>query len=545
MSGRKSHSETGRVAATLLAALLSAAPALAQKPASAPPASAPPASTPQAPSRRFDITEYRVEGNTVLSGPEIETVVYPFLGPGKTLDDIEHARAALEKAYADRGYPTVTAELPEQHASGGLIVLKVTERKVGRLRVTGSRYYALDAIKSGAPSLAEGRVPNINDVQRDIVGLNQWPDRTVTPALRAGRAPDTVDVDLQVNDHLPLHASLELNNRQSIDTKPLRLSGSLGYNNLWQRGDSATFFFQVAPERPSDATVFSGSYLFRIPGSRLSLLASYLHSDSNVTSVGSTNVIGKGDIAGFRLLIPLTSDARFTQTISAGLDYKHFGNGLTLLGASTNTPVTYYPLTVDYQGNWTFTDGSQTALDAAFGLGLRGLGSNAAQFDANRAYAQPNFSYLRATLAHTQTLPYGMQAYARVQGQAAGEPLIANEQLSVGGLDSVRGYLESEALGDYGGFVQTELRSPNYGSRVDDRINDLRVHVFYDAAEAAIHRPLPQQKQSYSLNSVGVGARVRLLDYLNASVEDAITLSNGPNTHGGSNSVLFRLYGDY
>ncbi|MBK0795175.1 ShlB/FhaC/HecB family hemolysin secretion/activation protein, partial [Escherichia coli O25b:H4-ST131] len=76
--------------------------------------------------------------------------------------------------------------------------------------VKNSRYFDLDRIKDSAPSLKEGTVPNFTDVTKDIVSLNQWPDRRVTPALRAGVAPGTVDVDLNVEDKAPIHASLEV-----------------------------------------------------------------------------------------------------------------------------------------------------------------------------------------------------------------------------------------------------------------------------------------------------------------------------------------------
>ncbi|MDB5399205.1 MAG: ShlB/FhaC/HecB family hemolysin secretion/activation protein, partial [Rhodopila sp.] len=211
----------------------------------------------------------------MLTEVEIDRAVYDFLGPDKTASDVEKARAALEAIYQQKGYPTISAEVPEQRVADGVVVLKVAERTVGRLRVRGSRYHDLADIKAGAPSLAQGKVPHMPDLQRDIVALNQWPDRAVTPSLRAGAAPGTVDVDLDVKDQFPGHATLELNNRQSQDTTELRLSGSLSYSDLWQRGDSATVTFQVAPERPSDAEVFAGSYLFRIPDSQMSLLFSY------------------------------------------------------------------------------------------------------------------------------------------------------------------------------------------------------------------------------------------------------------------------------
>jgi len=63
------------------------------------------------------------------------------------------------------------------------------EQKVGRLRVRGSRWFSPEKIKRQAPSMAEGTVPNFNEVQRDLIALNKWPDRRITPDLKPGAAP--------------------------------------------------------------------------------------------------------------------------------------------------------------------------------------------------------------------------------------------------------------------------------------------------------------------------------------------------------------------
>ena len=212
-----------------------------------------PAAAAPAPKERFDIDEFRVEGADSLPQIEIEEAVYPFLGPNKTSDDVEKARAALEKAYHDKGFQTVGVSVPQQNAQRGFIVLKVTENRVGRLRVKNSRYFDLAKIKRNAPSLKEGTLPNFKEVTKDIVVAQPWPDRRVTPALRAGVTPGTVDVDLNVEDTLPLHGSVELNNRQSPNTTPLRQSYSLRYDNLWQLGHSMSVTYQDAPHSRNDA----------------------------------------------------------------------------------------------------------------------------------------------------------------------------------------------------------------------------------------------------------------------------------------------------
>ncbi|HVC59315.1 MAG TPA: ShlB/FhaC/HecB family hemolysin secretion/activation protein [Acetobacteraceae bacterium] len=515
--------------------------AIAGAHAAASPAVAPaPSSEPQ----HFAIEEFRVEGNTLLPNEEIEAAVYGFLGPNRTAADAEQARAALEDLYRKKGYPTVTAELPRQSIDSGVIVLTVTERKIGRLRVTGAHYFEPDVVRRHAPSLAPGTVPNMRQVRRDILALNHQPDRSVTPVLKAGKAPDTVDVDLEVADKLPLHGSLELDNRQSADTTALRTTGSLRYDNLWQRGDSASFFFQVAPQHMPDAQVFSGSYLFHIPDTDLALLGSYLSSDSNVTSIGGTNVVGKGQIYGLRLIIPLTQDNGFTQALSVGMDYKDFSQALTLSGQGSHVPLQYYPVAASYQADWVGKR-SQTDLTAGVVAGTRGLGGSDAAFDNNRFDAKANFFYLRGAISHTDELPWGMQAWARLQGQASAEPLVPNEQLSAGGQDTVRGYLESEVLGDSGAILQMELRGPSLAKRIGPLVNDFRLHAFVDLAHTSINQPLPEQVQKYSLGSVGVGLRVRLLDHLSGTIEDAFVLSNGPTTKAGSDRVLFRVLGEF
>lgn len=530
------------VRALLLAAVSWLLPVSAKAQVVAAPRSLANASDPA--STTFDFNEVRVEGNSILSEREIDEAIYPFLGPNRTAAQVEQARAALEDAFGKRGFATVSATLPPQQVRDGVVIIKVVQRTVGRLRVVGAQWVAPSVIRAGAPSLAEGSVPNLTAVQADIVGLNALPDRTVTPNLRAGRAPDTVDIDLKVEDKLPLHGNLEINNRQSQSSTPLRLSGSLTYDNLWQRGDSATIGFQVAPQNTADTTVATASYLFRIPDSKMSLLGSYIHSDSRVVTLGNTSVVGKGDIAGLRLLVPLGATDDFTHSLSVGLDYKNITEQVGLGGASNSTPITYYPFTAAYQAGWA-SDRATTDITTSLVWALRGTGSNTAYFDAKRSYAQGDFAYAKLDASRTQELPYNLQAYARAQAQVSPSPLVSSEQFSAGGVDTVRGYYESEALGDTGGSGQLELRSPPLARYLGGPLTSLRLHAFADAAATEVRQPLIGQHASASLASVGFGARFQLYDHISGSVEDAVTLLGGPATRAGYNHVLFRLTGDF
>src|SRR5665213_2810171 len=121
----------------------------------------------------FYIREYRVQGGGhLLPNVEVEQAVYPYLGPYRTTDDVEKARGALEQAYRDKGYQTVSVQIPQQQVQGGVIKLDVMQGEVGRLRVHGSRYFSIDQIKREAPSLQEGQSPNFSQVTHDLLVLN-------------------------------------------------------------------------------------------------------------------------------------------------------------------------------------------------------------------------------------------------------------------------------------------------------------------------------------------------------------------------------------
>lgn len=515
------------------------------------------ASGASAPPARFDIDEFRVEGADSLPQIEIEAAVYPFLGPRRTSDDVEKARAAVEKAYHDKGFQTVGVSIPQQDAQRGFIVLKVTENRVGQLRVKGSRYFDLAKVKSSAPSLKEGSLPNFKDVTKDIVSLNRWPDRRVTPALRAGIAPGTVDVDLNVEDTLPLHGSAELNNRQSPSTTSLRSVYSLRHDNLWQLGHSMTVTYQEAPLNRNDAMVISGSYMARTDYDWLNVLLYGLKSSSSVATIGGANVVGPGEVIGARAVLTLPTKGELFHTLSLGTDYKHFAQTLKLGSDAFDSPVTYVPLVASYGATWQ-GDGRLTQLNASITAGLRGIGSSPEEFDAKRFKATGSFIHLNADVSHTQDLPEGVQLFAKMQTQVADQPLVSSEQFSIGGQDTVRGYLESEALGDYGIIGTLELRSPNIAPYLEQKLDnplgqpvkfnafdDWRFFAFADVGRARIHEALPEQQSQFDLASYGVGTRLKTLKHFNSIffvgmplISQQVTVANHPR-------FSFRVWGEF
>ncbi len=498
----------------------------------------------QAPEPTLYIQEYRVDGAHHLGRNDIEAAVYPFLGPGRTKDDVEQARAALEKAYQAKGFQTVSVEIPPQDAKGGIVHLQVVEATVGKLRVRGAHYFSPSQIKAHAPSLAEGRVIDFNQVNSDMVGLSKMADRSVTPTVRAGGAPGTVDVDLNVKETLPLHGSVELNNRYSSNTDSLRLNGALSYSNLWQLGHTLGGSFQVSPESFKQVQIYSGFYTAPVPDvSWLSLTLQGTKQDSNVSTLSSVASAGRGEIIGVRANIELPSAKNFYDSLTFGVDYKHFDQDVTVGKSLILTPITYYPLSLAYSATWTDKD-SVTVLDSSLNLHLRGLGSTPAHFDVSRFGADANYIYFRGDLSQTRELPAGFQLYGKIQGQLSDSPLINSEEASGGGKDTVRGYIETVALGDNAIFASLEARTPSI-SWLGKRVNEWRFYTFLEGGDLTIKNALPQEASHFDLASFGAGTKIRLDDAFNGSVDFGIPILKAGTTAPYDLLVTFRIWAEF
>ena len=563
-----------------LACLLAPSPVCAE--------TVPPAQTQTEELARVYIREFRVMGTNVLPKIDVEETVYPFLGPGRTFADVEAAAAALTKAYHAKGYSLAQVVIPEQDARSGVVTLQAYEGKVGSLRITGARYFLPSRIRAQARSMAAGKVLNYNDIGADIVKLNKFADLRVTPKAPVMGDPGAYDVELEVKDTNPLHGSAELNNRASVNTTDTRLNVSFSYANLWQRGHSIGGGIQFTPEDIDEVRILNGFYIWRSQEWEyfsLQFSATQQHTNTNTPVVagaasGSGTVASPGHTLGVRALFDLPSAEGFFQSLSIGFDYKALDSEPTL---TAKTSIRYYPITIAWDGTWVHSrkeadplpedaehtknfETGTTSLSLGLTFGPRGFGSDVEEFNNNRFGTDGNFTYLRATLEHLQNLKRDWQLLGRLQGQASDGPLLNYEQFSAGGMSTVRGYLEGEALGDNALLGTLELRGPSLlkmtktvgtgpTAAEESSGKEWRFYGFADGGWVTLQKALPEQISSYRLAGVGLGSELHLWDHLHGVLEVSLPLTSYParplpglestNTKAHEPRVNFRLWSDF
>jgi hemolysin activation/secretion protein len=498
----------------------------------------------QAQEQVFDINEYVIEGNTTLDVIRIEEAVYPFLGPKKTIADAEGAREALEKAYQAVGYLTISVDIPEQRVGNGVIRLQVLEGKVDRLAVKGGLYFAASEIRRAVPELASGAVPNSNQVQAEVGALNKNPNRRVTPALKPGKTPGTVDVELSVDDNLPVSGALALSNFKNATGSALRLNADVRFENVgsnyFDNGHTLGLSLFTTPQKVKETQVWTVNYL--IPTTNSGTFMAYaVRSDSaSIEPVGSTLVQGKLRVLGLRYFFGLTERGSNRWNFSVGLDRK--SNEQLVATPDGQGPIVYYPVT----GTMNLAMGSaadQWKLDTTLIVGS-GNGQRAEQeFAKRRLGASPNFSVMKIELANDRALSDKLRLRSRLGFHLSSAPLLNLEQASAGGYESVRGYYEAEQLGDRSAKASLELAYTFSSAQGFVRRTELL--GFWEAAKLSVISPAVAQIDRFTLASVGLGARLKLASTVNLISELARPNKTTPQTRQGQWRFLTKLTYEY
>jgi len=490
---------------------------------------------------QLDVMEIRVLGNTRLPPLAVETAVYPYAGPGKTIDDVEGARQALETAYRLAGYSTVYVDIPEQTVDDGVVRLKVTEGRLARVRVEGAKYFSARRIRAALPGARAGEVPNIPELQRDLAVLNtETGDRSIVPVLAAGGSPGTVDLTLRVEDKLPLRADFEVNDQYTVDTTRWRISATLGYDNLFNRFDSVSFTYQTAPQEPRETQVFAASYVTRWGrGERNRFALTYIDSDSDVATIGTLGVLGAGRVINAQFIFPLANDANASHSLTFGTALKDSEEFIDVGDPLLNlqTPIKYVGMTLGQDSSWRVPRGDWT-LSSSINFGLRPF-NDAEEFANKRYRGRPNYFYLRASGSHRRELGSWLQARVRAGGQYAVEPVISNEQYALGGASTVRGYLEASELGDVGlgGSFEFGLQP----QRVLGEHLLAEPFLFYDAGIVATILPLPGEDRRVDLASTGFALNLAYDASYSASISWAYPLVPSGRTDAGDSRFLFMM----
>jgi hemolysin activation/secretion protein len=355
-------------------------------------------------------------------------------------------------------------------------------------------------------------------------------------------------LDVRVADQQPFRLGVQFDNQRppSVGAEQIWAIGS--DQNLTGHGDRLDFRYGIA-HAGADGFEFSGtdnlegSYLLPLNryDTTLGFHASRLNSGLVEETFRPLDIESLTTSYGVVLRQPVYQRANQELAVSLGFDHRH--NNSTLLGE----PFNLSPGAVKGETTVSVLRFSQDWLDrgpnhilslrSTFNFGLDVLD---ATDDRIRGHADAKFwswlgqaQYVRR-LFNTQN-----ELVLRVTGQYTDEPLLALEQFSVGGVETVRGYLENQMVRDRGIVSSVEVRVPVWFNKAGAGI----VHLapFYDFGGAW---NVDDSTRPNTISSVGVGLLLTPSKHFSAQVYWGHRLREIDTTdHSGvqENGVHFKI----
>lgn len=437
--------------------LLATVSALAQ---GTPPPGSPalPAMAAPAAAARFAVRGFRVQGDNPLGAAETEAVLAPFVRPDATLQSLQDASAALEKALRARGFGLHRVVLPPQEV-GDVVRLDVLRFTLGQVRVEGAVRNDEANIRRSLPELQEGRSPNLRQLAVQTAIANENASKQVQVGLREGAQPDRIDATVTVKEQRPWTFSAGIANSGTRETGRDRVSITAGHSNLFDLDHQLNLAYTTSLERPGDVKQMGLAY--RVPlyarGSALGL--NYTRSDV-VGNFGSFTSTGAGHTLGLVFTRYLPPDGGYRGYLNLGLEDKLF-KATEISGVPVGVDRRSRPVTLGYAGRLE-SDVSVLAYNLDLALNLPGGTGNslAAWQQEDPRVATVHFKVLRGGAAWLAPVA-GWQASLRAQFQHSPDVLIAGEQFGLGGQGSVRGTaLERPIRGDRGLSGSVEMATP-------------------------------------------------------------------------------------
>lgn len=482
--------------ALLALAACGAAPAQPAAPAANPPMATP------APPAVFAIRGFEVEGENPLDPAETSRVLAPYVRPDATLEILQQATAALEKALRDRGFGLHRVALPPQEV-GATVRLAIVRFTVGKVDFQGRERYGEENIRRSLPELREGASPNFRRLAIQTAIANENPNKQVQVGLRESEEPDKIDATVTVREQRPWTFGLSLSNAGSATTGRDRFTATAGHTNLFDRDHHFVGAYTTSLERPEDVRQLGLSYRVPLYTRGGVVGASYTRSDV-VGNFGAFTSTGAGHTFALNYTHYLPPQGGRRSYVTAGLEDKVFE------AARINDQVA--PLAMDRRSRplvvgTTARTESDTAVwgynvDFAANTGSGSSNDLASYRSEDPRIGRVHWRALRGGITYSAPFAGTWVWTARALWQYSPDVLISGEQFGLGGLSSVRGTdLERPISGDQGVSATVEALTPELAA-------GLRLLGFVDAGWLGNNKPNGSNKpRSDRLASVGVGAR--------------------------------------
>ena len=429
------------------------------------------------------VSKVEIRGNFLFAEETLQKAIQEYLGPRKTVRDLESIQNAIFSSYKQAGYTLVSIAIAGPPDRDGLLTVIVKEDILRSVKVTGNKYLKEEHIRQSLPALKTGHAINTKALDRQVLVANENPSRVIRVALQ------TIDVGVfdaivTVKEGKFITNSLTLDNtgmgyKGEDNQDPLRMHYRFVHSGLGARRDATgVLIYSRSPRNTVQQYLAYYQQPISSWGNSWYAMAAYSNSKTGLSDsgYGVFNVAGSGQFYSLHYVHPLHRNLNSKLALDVGLEFHNSVDNTTIYDIDVGPDVNSLPLSITGLYSWQGTrDSASAAVTYIRNLPGGYLNDNDA-YSRVRPYATAQYQLWRGNLSYIHHFRKGWIFHTRVDWQYTTQPLIPDEQIGLGGARSIRGFREREALGDKGVTASFELYTPPVTP-------GLRFVVFYDAGQ--------------------------------------------------------------
>jgi hemolysin activation/secretion protein len=474
--------------------------------------------------------------------PDFRALVRPYVGHPLTRGKLNELITHIILFHRAHDYPIVDVIVPQQDIDNGVIQVLLLESKVGRVTVTGNRWFPDWQIRDDFAAKSKGAILS-SRMMSDLDWVNQNPFHSSNIVYQPGEKIGTTDIEIQTKDRFPARFYVGYEDTGNAETGFERYLAGVNWGNAFNLGHRLDYQYTTSGDGQS-LRAHSGSYTIPLPWHHnLTFFGNYVETKGTLPPLIA--LTGRSYQISGRYTIPLPPIGPYKHSFSAGFDYKYNKNSLQFGDiAVTQQPTDIDQFVLAYDGSLEDPYGV-TSLDEQLYIspGNWGGNNNDTTFNAAHAGATSDYVYSTLQLTRLMRLPGDWTLYLRGLLQTSNANLVPSEQLGFGGYDTVRGYDEREVNADEGYIFNVEIRTPTVSlgdalkwTQLQDQLQFL---AFWDYGAAYNHIPLPGEASETPLSSLGFGVRYSINTYLTLRADYGFQLlSTGLDQQHGSRADL-------
>jgi hemolysin activation/secretion protein len=462
----------------------------------------------------FTLRSVDIEGVTAFSADDLKALYAALLGKTVTVADMFKVASDLEVRYRAAGFVTTRVIVPGQTIDGGHFRIRVIEGFVADIAYPDDIGAAKAALSGLLDPLLGVRPINVADVERQLLLANDLPGLTVKATLEPSATELGGSVIVVHGDRKAFDASLSFDNRNTPYSGSSEWTANAAWNGFGSHADRLSLTAKVSSPFKREWLVLGG-YQALLTGGGLTLNLQSSFSRSNPgEELDPLDIRSRVLSEQGTLTYPVIRSRQENLHVFGEFEYRDIDTDLGR-AAFNRDKLRIARLGLDYDRADTWDGVTAVRGTIHQGLGLFDATPHGSDL-ASRADGHSSFTKFTASVTRVQALPDDFSILATATGQISTVPLLASEQLALGGPGFARGYDDGEISGDKGWAGSVELRYSQALAKIVP--NGAQFYVYFDGGQVWSESGTPLLNGS-TLASLGGGVRINPLDPLFASLE--------------------------